>query len=368
MMFGDLLVSSSTAVGNLALPTSGGIQPVSVAQSELVPAGIAQKMAIISDNLVVGWSGTQYVARGIMRRLHDQFGVSSPTPEELERFFNEIPLDERREVEFIAMLLVNPTTGFQVGFQALELNHARFGQIRACGSGYGDLGDLVERIGVFTEHDGRDLTPYAKAVGCGLTMAGDLLAREMLLGDTLGHHFGGGYEIVTLSDGRWVKVDDILTIFWVLRETHTGGLELSPITHLIKQAYAGDLLVIRSLAFYTDRPAEDRTFYVDPPYRVSYDHERNAIQRPDFQAKWICHQFIVQRLDGTIAPRSRITYSPAGSISPLQVEWNGRRLNLTTTAGYFSILSEFTQSGSQTLDDSLRESSTSRDAGSQVNP
>jgi len=368
MMFGDLLVSSSNAAGSIPLPTSGGIQPMSATESEIVPAGIAQKMGLINDNLVVGWSGTQYVARAIMRRLHDQFGTHAPSPEELERFFNEIPVDERREVEFIAMLLVNPTTGFQIGFQAFELSHARFGRIRACGSGYGDLRELVERIGAFTEHDGRDLTPYAKAVGCGLTMAGDLLAREMLLGDTVGHHFGGGYEIVTLSDGRWVKADDILTIFWVLRETRTGGLELSPITHLIKQVYAGDLLVIRSLAFYTNRPAEDRTFYVDPPYRVSYEHERNAVQRPAFQAKWICHQFIVQRLDGTISPRSRITFSPTGSIPPLQVEWNGRRLNLTTSAGYFSILSEFTQSGSQALENSLRESSTSRDAGSQVSP
>jgi hypothetical protein len=345
VMFGDLLLSAEVAPLPIHIPTVGDIRQVFPSDSVFTPVGLAQKIAVISDDFAVAWSGTQIYARTVIRELTEHFRATRPTDEDLRAYFNQLPDQMADDLTLLAMVAMSPTRMFHFGFGAEEENDPRFGVFRMGGSGHGAVAGFLRRIQNFTENDGRQMTPFAKAIGCALTMSGELLAREIFATDNLWEFFGGGYEVLTRVEGRWKKLDDVLTIFWVARQTNSGGVEL--VTHpirVIRQAYFGDLLAIRALSLEPNQPIQDKLYVVDSAARPAYEWERQQVQAPDFNARWICHQFVVQQLDGSVSPRSRVTFNQNLSEAPLRLRWDGRQLSVEMAPGYLDIVREFARS------------------------
>jgi len=70
-MLGDILMSGVERPGEPArLPTIENITEVFAEGSGLVPTGLRQKIAILSDDLIIGWSGDYIAARTVITDLY----------------------------------------------------------------------------------------------------------------------------------------------------------------------------------------------------------------------------------------------------------------------------------------------------------
>jgi hypothetical protein len=343
VIFGDLLISGPVTNVRLNLPTVGEVSQVFGREAVFAPVSLTQKIAIIHDDFAVAWSGTVYLARTVIRELTERFSARAPTETELRQYLDKLPDEIAENVSLLVMVAVSPSRMYHAGFGAYEESNSTFGVFRTAGSGSHAVGGFLQTVQSFIENEGRQMTPFAKAMGCALTMSGQLLAREIFANDNLWEYFGGGYEVLTRVDGRWKKLEDVLTVFWLARQTTTGDVELvtNPVK-VMRQTYVDDLLVIRALTLEGTR-AEDRLYIVDPAKRPAYEWERQRVQWPEFRAKWICHQFVILGLDGSVSPRSRITFNENFSEAPIEIRWDGRVFARETRGDYFGPLREFTR-------------------------
>ena len=78
MLVGDLLLSiEDPSASPSAVPTAGDLSALFPAGSPCIPCGLRQKLAVVADNLVVGWSGALDVARDVVGELRRR-SVSQP--------------------------------------------------------------------------------------------------------------------------------------------------------------------------------------------------------------------------------------------------------------------------------------------------
>lgn len=346
VIFGDLLLSAPNVLAP-DLPTMVRSHPEAPRADGLMPAGLGQKITIIHPDFVVAWSGRMAIARRVVNELMGRYSNQAPTEAQLNEYFESLPEVDRENLHILAMVAVAPTRIYHLGFNAFAESDQRFGIFRMAGSGFNAVADLLRSTQSFSERQGRQLNPYAKAVGCALSMAGYLMGREIIVGDTLSRLYGGGYEIATRVGGRWQKLPDVMTIFWVTRETAQGTVEIVPLPiRVVRQSYHGDLLIVRALSCEPDVAVDEKRFIINPVHRDSSEDEKGSIVFPGFAAQWICHQFIVHRLNGTVTPQSRVTFTENVNESAVQVRWDGSRLEVVVRSDYFEQLKEFARPSS----------------------
>jgi hypothetical protein len=340
IIFSDLLLSTSEHGPAPLLPTAVNPFATIPAESPFRPAGMGQKIAVIHPDLIVSYTGRQSVAEDVVRDLKQKYEHVAPAANELEDYLGALPFSPA-ELGMLAMLSVEPTRIYHAGLNAASFEDPRFGVVRHAGSGQGEVAQLLRSVESISENEGRKLNPYAKAIGCALTMSGHLIGREIVVGDTLSKYFGGGYDIATRINNSWKKLQDILTIVWAARET-LGAVEIAPIPiRLIRQAHEGDMIVIRSLINEPPAPLEERTIIVPAVDREPSASETAVISPPQFAAHWIVHQFVVQRLDGRVTPRSRVTFNQDRKNADIRISWTGRKLDIMYRSDYFEQLKEF---------------------------
>ena len=91
MLLADLLLSGPPLSAPLALiPTVDDLSVVFPFNSERVPHGLCQKIAIVSPNLVVGWSGSYSTARDVISELRRRVVAKRYTDEDLQRDLNSL--------------------------------------------------------------------------------------------------------------------------------------------------------------------------------------------------------------------------------------------------------------------------------------
>ena len=134
-MFGDLLLSGPASATPLHIPTIGDTRQVFPADAVFAPVGLAQKIAIIRDDFAVAWSGTQIVARTVIRELTEQFSQRAPTSAQLRDYLEQLPGDFADQLTLLAMVEEAPGRMHHLGFQAEHEDDPRFGVFRAGGSG-----------------------------------------------------------------------------------------------------------------------------------------------------------------------------------------------------------------------------------------
>lgn len=341
IIFSDLLLSTSGNGPAPLLPTSLNPLAAVPAGSAFRPASMGQKIAIIHPDLIVSYTGLQSVAECVVREMKQRYEHVAPTAHELERYLRELPYS-RAEIRMLAMLSVEPTRVFHAGLNAGSFEDPRFGVVRHAGSGQSEVAELLQSIQSISENEGQALDPYAEAIGGALTMSGHLIAREIVVGDTLSKYFGGGYDIATRVNNSWKKLEDSLTIVWAGRETTVGAVEIAPIPiRIIRQAHEGDMIVIRALISEPPSDLDARKIIVRAVDWEPTANEIAAIPDLDFAAPWIVHQFVVQRLDGKVTPRSRVTFNQNPRDADVRVSWTGRQLDVVCRGDYFAQLKEF---------------------------
>src|SRR5262249_37811683 len=140
--------------------------------------------------------------------------------------------------------------------------------------------------------------------------------------ENLSLRFGGGYEIATLSHGKFVKLDDILYVFWTATvNLQDRSINLRDFPYCaFRYEYYDDLLVIRGVGIHEidGTSSNEPVFPVPPAYRFLNPDEKANCRKPLLNAKWVCNYVQIQ-----LEPQSKLditTLAQYGGNPPIQFD------------------------------------------------
>ena len=319
MLLADLLLSGPPLSTPLApVPTVDDLSAVFPFNSERVPRGLCQKIAIVSPNLVVGWSGSYNTARDVISELQRRVVAKRYTADTLQRDLNDLlpPHDAENSIGLLGFIRDPDNRISYWGRNYYPVKTRVFGKVGLLGSGLADIEKFLTQ---------NDRVPHAEynvqinvleqSVGFGLFMSGALLRIEAERAASLAQFYGGGYEIAVSERGEFKKVDEVLYAFWSVDvdvEAKRMGGNFLP-SRVFRYSYKDDLLRIRSVSFVRSgktTSAREQMFFVPPIYRDLLSHERADKSKPDLNTRWLCNYFLVRYSDGRSEIFARIDYQP----------------------------------------------------------
>ena len=305
IILGDLLTSGPEQPGSRTMiPTTEYVDQEELIQilprgTGEVPVGLRQKIAIISDNLVVGWAGSYIAARQVITELYAKSKIEQFTIDSLSDYFGSIGGDiGGQTVNFVGFITdpLDPDgiTSFEYGCETESTTD--FGEVGLLGTGSEDLRSLLNQFPEPPRMLAGNPNAAGKAISFALVLSGILLNTELATLQSLLSFYGGGYEIASFIDGRFQKVDHITYVFWRAR-TFEQEVRISQVPlHVFSYGYSGDILRIRSVSFdeTPDRVSTRQSGYaVTPMTRAVPKAELAALQVPELNNKWLCHYFFV---------------------------------------------------------------------------
>jgi len=303
LLIGDILLSAPEVPGHsTTVPTIGNITSVFPEGSGFTPSGLRQKIAIVSDDLIVGWSGNRSAAQFVIRELIEKNNVEPFTYDSLMRHFES--LDEsiwKQGLGFVGFITeVRGTTQF--GFWYLDLPTNLFGRVGLLGSGAEHFAEVLQ--GSSLPAPSREVNDLERSLAYGLTLSGVFLSAEIATYETLLNFFGGGYEIASLSEGRFQKLDDVTYLFWK-GEISDEGIRAN-LNQVCKYSYVNDVLLIRTATFSKFSKEAQLTInqaveVVPPIYKDVTQKEFMSVTPPTFDSKWLCNYFLVPHPDRGVA-------------------------------------------------------------------
>jgi hypothetical protein len=316
LLLGDVLVSGpETAGSSLVVPTVGAMTNVFPEGSGYVPTDLRQKLAVLGDNLVLGWAGSRIAAKVVTRELLDLNSRRSLTLDSLMRYFDELDSSIWEQGTGFLGFVKDGSGVAQFGRCCYEVPTSLFGRVGLLGSGVPYVEAYLHGNPQIPDLP-RALNDLQRSVGVALIASGSFLCHEIATHHTLLHYFGGGYEIASLVEGTFAKIDDVTYLFWY-GQIDESGCRFN-IHQVCKYSYQGDLLLIRAATFsepssatpvLTARPI----FTVVPPvYREPTEQELHSVRLPSFDSKWLCNYFMIPRADRDIGVFVHIYYSVEG--------------------------------------------------------
>ena len=305
IILGDLLISGPELPGQKTMiPTTEFADQEELIRilpkgTEDVPVKLQQKIAIISDNLVIGWADSYIAAKYVISDLYAKSKIEQFTIESLSDYFTLV----RSEIGGLAVQFVgfitdpsdpHKITSFEYGCKSEPTSD--FGEVGYLGSGSKDLRLLLDQFPKQVKILEGNPNAAGKAVASALGLSGILLNTELATLQSLRSFYGGGYEIASFIDGRFQKVGHITYVFWKARLVERGvNISQVPL-HVFSYAYSGDILRIRSVSFdeSEDRVSMRQSGYaVTPMTRIVPKEELTPLPVPDLNNRWLCHYFLV---------------------------------------------------------------------------
>ena len=314
ILLGDLLITGPKKPGIKAMiPTIENVNSLFTSELGRIPYGMQQKVVIVSDNLMLGWSGDYLTAKEVICDIYTESEESRFTKTSLHKYFMLLP--QRiwdQGVGFIGFIKDRNGIAY-FGYRYKSIKTKIFGNVGLLGTGSADLEKLLNRYtGIPKPMSGK---PNILEVSISLTLSlsGILLNTELATLRSLQNFYGGGYEIATIVNGKFRKLDEIVYIFWIARISEKG-VHISQIPrHAMSFVYVDDILIIRSVSFNEtkDRVSMSQSGYSVPPmYRIISEQEIDTLHMPDLNQKWLCNYFLVTLPSGDKEIYSRIDYRP----------------------------------------------------------
>ena len=320
MLLADLLLSGPPLPGVTAsLPTVDDLSVAFPPGSPIVPRELCQKIAVVSENLIVGWAGGYDTARAVIGELRRLDVARRFTNESLQRHLDSLDPSvwaENGDPYSIALVgfIRDPDNRIaQFGRSYFNLDTQLFGKVGLLGSGLDDFEKFLQQTQQLPESDNIIMNVLQQSIGFGLQMGGSLLRIELESPASLQQFYGGGYEIAVSELGKFEKLDDVTYVFWWVETDGPklrGGLLPS---RAFRYSYQDDLLRIRSVAFVsggTGTIAREQLFLVPPVYRDVHPDEEADHSRPPLNARWLCNYFLVRFGDGRLAIYAKFAYQP----------------------------------------------------------
>lgn len=295
LLMGDLLISGNEPPSqSLRVPTVGDTSNVVLARTDFFPRSLVQKLAIIGDNIAIGWAGSRLAAKITLRDLIAGNQVSPFGYDSLMDYFEKLDGDLwEMQVGFLGF--IKERDGVRsFGAKSATMELVDSGDICLIGTGSETFAGLQLGASSANPASATGRNALERALISGLGFSGTLLGVELNTDLTLGHYFGGGYEIASLIDGRFQKLSKVTRCFWL------GEIRGSRMQFRLQQAvgyeYLGESLVIRAVSFAsTGQSASDETFVVPP--LVSLEPPLHHETKVNLNAKWICNHFLVPKTE-----------------------------------------------------------------------
>lgn len=302
LLIGDILISSEEIVGkSIDLPLIGDVRNVFPEGSGYVPTSLRQKLAIISDDLAIGWSGTKIAAKTIINEMIELNKRTPFTKETFEEFINNIdPIIVKQGFSFVGFLNNRETSEILRFRISNDKNFKEFRDDNGCvvliGSGTDELLNFIEPTGIKPHPPEED--KIQATINTGLEYAGSLLSFELATWQSLFSYFGAGYELPTFINNKFIKVGDITYLFW-FGNVSNDNVSLS-LQYFSKYSYIDDILLIRSarvqfIEIENIKIVDDQIFIVDPVYRESTDEEKEKFVKPSYNSNFICNYFLFRK-------------------------------------------------------------------------
>jgi hypothetical protein len=305
VLIGDLLISSSAPPDDITLPNFGQVKPVRDGRS--APAGMRQKLAVISRHLAIGWSGGEVAAYRVLSKVHAEYSNGKyVTPAGIFDFLDSLDGRDLRELALIGMAYDGKTLHrFRHG--AVEFDHPMYGRVMAMGSGLEHFQAHMSQMGDKFESRGT-LNPVATAISTTLSYTAALLIDELLTTRNLDHGYGAGFEFICpvgAEDGAFAleKLPSLTTLFW---QVAPDRRRVVPVRLLFKQRYHNDILLITRIAKDTFQNGakilkdEVLTHVVTPIYRAADSDGLENYWRtlPQLDSAYLLNYILDQTIEG----------------------------------------------------------------------
>lgn len=298
MLMGDLLLSIKDPSASPALiPTAEDLSKVFPAGSTYVPSGLRQKIIVLSDTFALGWAGTRVVARDIIAEVRRKNAATPFTRETLQKHFDALDESVWKKIGLVGFIEdAAGMTSFSCD-NTTTFSTPLLGEVALLGSGTAGVRKVLEGIPSLPVGIGGTPNVVDLSVGFSLQLSGVLLNFEMATLQNLNDLYGGGYEIATVLNQKFAKVDDITYLFWQASVDGKGGVRISRLPlKACRYSYHNDILLIRSAKFEDKgdmRAFEQRLFAVSPVYRDPDPGEMKGITPPSFNARFLCNYFLI---------------------------------------------------------------------------
>lgn len=314
VLLGDLLLSGPESQVDLNLPTIGESQKVFPAGSGFTITGITQKVNILSENLMIAWAGTRYIAKSILTDLNERIRREPFTIKSLQDYFEDFRRSENRnQVHFVGTFVENTRVlSFAIGGEVVS--DPAWGEVRLAGSGTDDVKTFLKNVQPLKLITAGSPEPGLEAVVRAVTLTSQLLQLELQNQSTLLQYYGAGYEIASLVAGRMAKIADVRYLLWEADATGET-LQLGQPYYIVKNSYLNGVLAIRSSRL-TDKTRDgmplfdESTHLVEPAFRAISEEDVKAFRSkpPDMNSRFLVNLFLVRYRDGSTEWMNRIDY------------------------------------------------------------
>ena len=340
VLLGDLVISGPERTGaKTALPMVGELTNVFPVGSGWSITEMRQKVAVLSDDLVLGWAGSVVAARTLIEELRGRLKAGQISLDSLNIFLKK----EAFEItgSYNASLVGFLREGDHIipfGHNALKFNTPNFGEVITQGSGAASFEKALRAFPDSLDIRRGDPNAVARAIGKSLILTGTFLQMESATYENLLSFYGGGYEMACFSGGRFSKIEEITYLFWyaeLLNEQPQVKLFVPPY-RLMKLSYKGDTLIIRTItgepnpkprvsninppptgepktAVEIPLSITDSTYVVSPIYSTSTEEAFSIRDRPSMKSPLLCNYILFKNRPGEPQITCRVDFERGGS-------------------------------------------------------
>jgi hypothetical protein len=227
-----------------------------------------------------------------------------------------------------------------------EYMSTRIGEVGLLGTGSDTVKQYLKSLTMLPVHSERSGNLLTQHVLTTLGLTGGLLSSEIRSGANLDKLFGAGYELATMLDGAFKKVDDITYLFWY-GWTDGDRVQIRFPHRSLKISYLNDILVIRvdslsSLSVGAGISIEKtECFFVSPIYRSVDPDELFGFVPPSLNSRFVCNYFAFhdRQQRETILTSAECT-GPAGSSNLKFIEEGWQVKQLAVREGYLDDIAD----------------------------
>jgi hypothetical protein len=332
LYLGDLLITrEGGGFETIDIPTVADVNaklPSGVARSVV---GLAQKLNLISDRLVVAWAGNLLQARSLIREIAERVAEGTAMKwQDVASIIDAIPAVDKNDVSLIGTILT------PAGSSGVDLQHFNYCAERKCingteivaaGSGADDLIALASQTNSVAMPEDNLLW----AVRQGLALPAPLVGYEASTAGNILDWWGGAIEIAGVANRRFQKATNILHTIWRATRSDEACYEIKLIPKFIKYDYFEDVLLVQTLDL-SDPPRSGSGDIIEhalrcytPLLKNSRQYDFSKLVIPDFNHHTLCcYVSMTPKLSG--ADFVRIYHSDTGD-TPFRVSPSVRRIS-----------------------------------------
>ena len=294
-LIGDIVLSLETdEMIPITLPTAGSDTFVTGRDQDWKICGTRQKIALISDDLVVAWAGRLSIAEKMVEQLRNLASTSNSLAVDFELYAHTFAQSEdREELSFIGWLHDGERM-VRFGHGITKLRSEYLDEPWIAGEGDELFAVFANKISRFHGEFIPGTLPAANAVHICNSIVDELILAEFERDAALPDYFGGAYEICVWWDERFIKINSKNILISEI-EMLAAGYRARERFYL-RMDYVGDLLRLyvanSKLAEYNSwvqfvapvgaskAPLENEAnfAYIDPPEDLNCEWMSNLIQ------------------------------------------------------------------------------------------